>query len=272
MPDDLQPAAPAATLGTQVAETLIEPAGLAQLALAAAAGAETAPPFAPRIGDMACSERPRERLALAGAESLNNAELLAILLRTGCRGENAVRLGERLLIQQGGLAGLLRMSYADLRKVKGIGAAKAAQLKAATELGRRIAAASPAERPIINSPTDAASVVMYEMRALDQEVVKVLLLDTRNRLLGVVEVYRGSLNTSMIRVGELFREAIKQNAASIIVAHNHPSGDPSPSPDDVAITRLMVEAGRLLDIEVHDHLIIGQNRFVSLKERGLGFS
>jgi DNA repair protein RadC len=233
---------------------------------------ETDLTFTPRIGDMASEDRPRERLALTGAEALNNAELLAILLRTGLKGENAVRLGERLLAQHGGLVGLLKMSYADLCNVKGIGPAKAAQLKAAVELGRRIAAASPAEKPTINSPADAANVIMYEMRALDQEVVKVLLLDTRNRLIAVVEVYRGSLNTSMIRVGELFREAVKQSAASIIVAHNHPSGDPSPSPDDVAVTRMMVEAGRLLDIPVHDHIVIGQNRFVSLKERGLGFS
>jgi len=230
------------------------------------------PQFTPRIGDMASEDRPRERLAQAGPEALNNAELLAILLRTGLEGENVVRLGERLLAQHGGLVGLLKMSYNDLQEVKGIGPAKAAQLKAAVELGRRIAAASPGEKPTINSPADAANVVMYEMRALDQEVVKVLLLDTRNRLLNVADVYRGSLNTSMIRVGELFREAVKQNAASIIVAHNHPSGDPSPSPDDVAVTRMMVEAGRLLDIPVHDHIVIGHNRFVSLKERGLGFS
>jgi len=203
---------------------------------------ETDLTFTPRIGDMASEDRPRERLALTGAEALNNAELLAILLRTGLKGENAVRLGERLLAQHGGLVGLLKMSYADLCKVKGIGPAKAAQLKAAVELGRRIAAASPGEKPTINSPADAANVVMYEMRALDQEVVKVLLLDTRNRLLNVADVYRGSLNTSMIRVGELFREAVKQNAASIIVAHNHPSGDPSPSP--VIWRRNVKRAGR----------------------------
>lgn len=229
-------------------------------------------PTQPRINDMASEDRPRERLAQAGPEALSNAELLAILLRTGLEGENVVRLSERLLAQHGGLVGLLKISYADLKNVRGIGPAKAAQLKSAVELGRRIAAASPAERPTISSPAEAANILMYEMRALDQEVVKVLLLDTRNRLLATVEVYRGSLNTSMIRVGELFREAVRQNAASIIVAHNHPSGDPSPSPEDVAVTRLMVEAGRLLDIPVHDHLVIGQNRFVSLKERGLGFS
>ena len=226
----------------------------------------------PRIGDMANEDRPRERLAQVGANALSNAELLAILLRTGLEGENVIRLSERILAQNGGLVGLLKISYSDLCKVKGIGPAKAAQLKSAVELGRRIAAATPAEKPSINSPADAANLVMYEMRALDQEVVRVMLLDTRNRLMGIIEVYRGSLNTSMIRVGELFREAVKQNAASIIVVHNHPSGDPSPSPDDVAVTRLMVEAGRLLDIPVHDHLVIGQNRFVSLKERGLGFS
>jgi DNA repair protein RadC len=228
--------------------------------------------FVPRIGDMASEDRPRERLAQAGPEALSNAELMAILLRVGMQGENAVRLAERLLSHHGGLVGLLKLSYDDLCQVKGIGPAKAAQLKAAVELGRRMAAASPQEKPVINSPADAASIVMYEMRALDQEIVRVMLLDTRNRLMGMADVYKGSLNTSMIRVGELFREAVKQNAASIIVIHNHPSGDPSPSPDDVAVTRLMVEAGRLLDTPVHDHIIIGSQRFVSLKERGLGFS
>lgn len=228
--------------------------------------------FQPRINDLASEDRPRERLAQAGATVLSNPELLAILLRTGIPGENVVRMSERVLAAAGGLTGLLRISYSDLCKVHGIGPAKAAQLIAAIELGRRIAKDSPDIRPTISSPSDAANLVMYELRALDQEVVRVLLLDTRNRLINQVEVYRGSLNTSMIRVGELFREAIKQSAASIIVVHNHPSGDPSPSPDDVAVTRLMVEAGRLLDIPVHDHLVIGQNKFVSLKERGLGFS
>jgi DNA repair protein RadC len=228
--------------------------------------------FTPRIGDMASEDRPRERLALAGPEALNNAELLAILLRVGLQGENAVRLAERLLAQYGGLVGLLKISYQDLCAVKGIGQAKAAQLKAAIELGRRMAVALPQERPIINSPADAANLLMYEMRALPQEEVRVLLLDVRNRWMGTHRVYQGSLNTSMIRVSELFREAVKQNAAAIIVVHNHPSGDPSPSPDDVAMTRMMVEAGRLLDIPIHDHLIIGMGRFVSLKERGLGFT
>jgi DNA repair protein RadC len=232
---------------------------------------EDEPTFTPRISDMANEDRPRERLAQAGAEALNNAELLAIILRVGIEGENVIRLSEKLLAQNDGLIGLLKMSYADLCKVKGIGPAKAAQLKSAVELGRRLAAAAPNERPLITSPADAANLFMYEMRALDQEEVRVILLDVRNRLISTHTVYRGSLNTSMIRVGEIFREAIKQNAASVIVVHNHPSGDPSPSPDDVAATRMMCEAGKLLDVSVHDHLIIGQNRFISLKERGLGF-
>ncbi|MEK7808848.1 MAG: DNA repair protein RadC [Chloroflexota bacterium] len=233
---------------------------------------EDEPTFTPRISDMADEDKPRERLAHAGAEALNNAELLAIILRVGIAGENVIRLSEKLLAQNDGLIGLLKMSYADLCKVKGIGPAKAAQLKSAVELGRRLAAATPNERPLITSPADAANLFMYEMRALDQEEVRIALLDVRNRLIGTHTVYRGSLNTSMIRVGEIFREAIKQNAASVIVVHNHPSGDPSPSPDDVAVTRMMCEAGKLLDVSVHDHIIIGQNRFISLKERGLGFA
>ena len=229
--------------------------------------------YRPRIADLPRADRPRERLAQMGAGGLSNAELLAILLRVGVAGENAVRVAERLLAQLQGLPGIHRASYAELCGLKGIGPAKAAQLMAAIELGRRIAISSPDERPAINSPADAANLLMYQMAALDQEYLFVILLDTRNRVLGrPQEVYHGSLNTSMIRVGELFREAVKVNAAALIVAHNHPSGDPSPSPEDVAVTRAIVEAGKLLDVEVLDHLVIGQNRFVSLKERGLGFS
>ncbi len=226
-----------------------------------------------RIPDLAIDDRPRERLASVGAAALSHAELLAILLRVGTKGENAVRLAERLLAQWGGLPGLHRMSHADLCQVKGIGQAKAAQLMAAIELGRRIAVSSPDERPAISSPADAANLLMYQMSALEQEYLYVILLDTRNRVLGKpLEVYHGSLNTSLIRTGEIFREAVKANAAGLIVAHNHPSGDPSPSPEDVAVTRTLVEAGKLLDVEVLDHLVIGRQRFVSLKERGLGFS
>lgn len=225
-----------------------------------------------RIRDLPDDDRPRERLAAAGAAALNTAELLAILLRVGVAGENAVRLAERLLRELGGLSGLHRASLADLCRVRGIGAAKAAQLAAAIELGRRIAVSGPEERPVIKSPADAANLLMYQLAAKEQEYLFILLLDTRNRVIGQpVEVYHGSLNTSLVRVGEIFRHAIKANAAALIVAHNHPSGDPAPSPEDVAVTRAIVAAGKLLDIDVLDHLVIGQHRFVSLKERGLGF-
>ncbi len=224
-----------------------------------------------RIKDLEQGERPRERLAILGPEALSDSELLAILLRTGLRGMNAVQLARNLLLDSGGLTGLHRKSFGELCQMRGIGAAKAAQLKVAIELGRRLATARPEERPKIQSPEDAAAQVLYEMGALEEERLRVLLLNTRNELMRIVEVYRGSLNSSLIRVGELFREAIRENAAAIIVVHNHPSGDPTPSPEDVAVTRAIVEAGKTMDIEVLDHLVIGKNRFVSLKARGLGF-
>lgn len=235
--------------------------------------AEEFEPYAPRITDLPEDDRPRERLIQTGARSLRDAELLAILLRVGIKGENAVRLAERLLAQLGGLPGLHRATLADLSALKGIGEAKGAQLQAALELGRRIAISTPDARPAIASPADAANLLMYQLAALEQEYLYVLLLDTRNRLIGQpIEVYHGSLNTSLIRVGEVFREAVKVNAAGVIVAHNHPSGDPSPSPEDVAVTRALKEAGKLFDIELNDHLVFGGGaRFVSLKERGLGF-
>ncbi len=145
------------------------------------------------------------------------------------------------------------------------------QLKAALELGRRLMTVSPHERPQVRSPAEAAELIMTEMSLLEQEQLRTILLDTRNTVLGVPLVYQGSLNTAVVRVGELFRHAIRANAAAIIVAHNHPSGDPAPSPEDVRVTRAVVEAGKLLNIDVLDHLVIGHQRFVSMKERGLGF-
>lgn len=198
--------------------------------------------------------------------------MLAILLRVGIPGENAVQLGQRLLIDLDGLHGLHRASFNEVCRQHGVGAAKAAQIKAAIELGRRIAAQTPDEKPAVHSPGDAAELVRYEMSALDQEHLRVILLDTRNRVITIEKVYVGSLNASTVRVGELFRAAIQRNAASVIIVHNHPSGDPTPSPEDVGLTRSIVQSGKLLDIDVLDHLIIGHNRWVSLKERGLGFA
>ncbi len=228
-------------------------------------------PIPYRITDLDESERPRERLARLGPQALSNAELLAILLRTGVRGESAVQVGQRLLQAFGGISGIHRAAFEEVCEQHGMGTAKAAQIKAAIELGRRLTLESPEERPAIHSPADAAMLVQYEMSALEQEALRVILLDSRNRVLDVVEMYRGSLNSSQVRVGELFRPAIRRNSAALIVIHNHPSGDPAPSPDDVAITRAIVQAGKLLDIEVLDHLVIGRGRFVSMKERGLGF-
>jgi len=225
-----------------------------------------------RITDLHETERPRERLASLGPQALTNAELIAILLRVGVTGENAVQVGQRLLQQFGGLGGLHRAPIEELIDQHGIGEAKAAQIKAAIELGRRLTLESPEERPTINSPADAAALVQYEMSALEQEHLRVLLMDTRNHVLDISEIYRGSVNTSQVRVGEVFKAAIRRNATAIIIIHNHPSGDPTPSPDDVAVTRAFVQAGKLVDVDVLDHLIIGRGRFTSMKERGLGFA
>jgi DNA repair protein RadC len=224
-----------------------------------------------RISDLHEADRPRERLVALGPQALSNAELIAILLRAGVPGENAVEVGQRLLNKFGGLSGVHRAPFDELLDQHGVGEAKAAQIKAAIELGRRLMVESPDEKPSIGNPKDAADLVRYEMSALEQEHLRVILLDRRNRVLETVEVYKGSVNSSQVRVGELFREAIRKNASAIIVVHNHPSGDPTPSPDDVAITRAMVQSGKLLDVEVLDHLVIGQGKWVSLKERGLGF-
>lgn len=227
--------------------------------------------YNPKIADLPQADRPRERLLRYGAAALSNSELLAIILRVGGAGQNAIRLSETVLARFEGLAGLARAGVGDLTQVKGIGEAKVAQIKSALELGRRLLISAPDERLQIRSPADVANLLMLEMGLLEQEHLRVILLDTRNRVLAVTTVYKGSLNSSMIRVGELFREAIRRNSAAVIIAHNHPSGDPTPSPEDVAVTKQVVQAGKLLDIDVLDHLVIGQGRFVSLKERGLGF-
>ncbi len=224
-----------------------------------------------RITDIEASDRPRERLAQAGSGALSEAELLAILLRVGMAGENAVAMGQRLLIHFGGLRGLHRASFHEVASQKGVGLAKAAQIKAAIELGQRLMTLTPDERPIIHSPADAAALVMYEMSGLDQEHVWVINLDTRNRVINIERLYAGSVNASSVRIGEVFRGAVQRNAASIILVHNHPSGDPTPSPEDAALTRGLVQAGKLLDIEVLDHLVIGYGKHVSLKDKGLGF-
>ncbi len=225
-----------------------------------------------RIRELPDTERPRERLRDQGAAALSDAELLAILLRVGVEGLNAVQLAQKLLLEHHGWAGLQRASFEEIAAHHGMGEAKAAQLKAALEIGRRLLLTSQESRPQIRSPTDAAQLMLVEMSHLDQEHLRVLCLDTKNRVQKVHTVYVGSLNSSIVRVGEVFKEALRINSAALIVVHNHPSGDPTPSPEDVLVTRQIVEAGKLLDVEVLDHLVIGQGRFVSMRERNLGFS
>lgn len=223
------------------------------------------------VKEMPAEERPRERLAHAGPQALSTTELLAIILRTGVGGENVLNMSTRILAQYGGLAGLARADFAQLEAVKGLGPAKTAQLLAAFELGRRLTLEAPEERLQIRSPADAAHFLTPLIGHKEQENFVVLYLDTRNRVTDREILYKGSLNTSLVRVAEVFRGAIRRNSAGIIVAHNHPSGDPNPSPEDVALTRRLVKAGKLLEVDLLDHVVIGQNRYVSLRERALGF-
>lgn len=219
------------------------------------------------VREMPASEQPVNRLQHYGPTALSSAELVAAVLQT----PDALSLAHELLARFNGLLGLARASIHELCSLAGIGPAKASQLKAALELGRRLLVASPNDRPQIKSPADAANLLMTEMMNLNHEHFRVICLDSKNYIIETPTLYVGSLNTSVIRVGEVFETAIKCHAAAIICVHNHPSGDPTPSPEDVSVTKLIVQAGELLSVDVLDHLIIGLNRYVSLKERGLGF-
>ena len=227
--------------------------------------------YHPLIKELPVTERPRERLKQYGAAALSNSELLAIILRTGAASESVLNLSARLLTKFRGLAGLARAGFGELCQERGLGEAKAAQVKAALELGRRLMSTQSEERPVVKSPADIATLLQGEMSFLEQEEMRVVLLNTKNQVLSVPRVYKGSINTSLVRVSELFKEAVRENCAALVVVHNHPSGDPTPSPEDVKVTEQIVKAGKLLDIEVLDHIIIGQQRYISLKERGLGF-
>lgn len=213
-------------------------------------------------------EAIRDKFVRWGPGVVHDSELLGLILGTGHSPE-PFKLSRHLL--NDGLFGIALLPITDILQKTDIGVAKACQIRAVFELATRLSHEAARERPAIKSPAEAAALLMPEMSLLEQEHLRVILLDTRNRVMGIDEVYHGSLNTSMIRVGELFRSAIRRNAAAIIMAHNHPSGDPSPSPEDVSVTKAAVEAGKLLDIDTLDSLIIGANRFTSLKERGLGF-
>jgi len=218
-----------------------------------------------RIKDIEESQRPRERLEKQGASVLTDAELLAILLRVGIKGSSAVQMGQHLLYHFKGLAGLQRASFLELCHVEGVGPAKAAQVKAAIELGSRLAKSKPEEKVVITSPQDVADQVQYKMARLEQEELWVLLLDSRNHHLETEQLYRGSLNSSSVRPAEIFKAGIRQNAAALIIVHNHPSGDPSPSPEDIQLTRMLIEVGQTLELPLLDHIIVGEQGIASIK-------
>ncbi|MCI0395602.1 MAG: DNA repair protein RadC [Chloroflexi bacterium] len=220
-----------------------------------------------RVCDLPAEERPLYRLSRHGTTGLSSAELLALLFGSN----DGLHIAEELLAHYGSLHQLARASESQLTRTYGVGPAQAARLVATLELSRRLQEPPADERPQVTNPAAAARLLMPRMGYLEQEELWVVLLDTRNRVMKIAEIYRGSLNTSVVRIGELFRPAIDKAASAIIVAHNHPSSDPSPSPEDIQVTRQIVQAGKLLDIELLDHVIVTAYSYVSLKERGLGF-
>ena len=222
------------------------------------------------IHDLPSQDRPRERLFTHGASALSEIELLAILIGTGTKSENALMLAQRLLKTSGGLYALARTSPDEIAQVHGIGRAKAAKIIAALELGFRLTTSALAERPKILNAKDVVQ-LMRDMGALTQEHVRVMLLDSSQRLISTKTLYIGTVNTAVIRVAEVLREAVIRNSPSFILIHNHPSGDRNPSPEDINLTRALVSASKLMDIQLTDHIIIAGSDWVSLREMGLGF-
>src|SRR6266700_4656797 len=218
------------------------------------------------VRELPSNERPRERLQHFGPQALSLAELLAITLRTGTRGDNALELANKLLSKYGGLPGLVRADFRELCAERGMGVAKSAQVKAALEVGRRLASVQVDTKYRISTPADAANLVMLDLAYLDTEQMRILLLDGKGQLVEKSNLYQGTANSTALRAAEVFRPAIIRNCPGLILCHNHPSGDPTPSPEDIEATEQLVEAGRILDIELVDHIIIGHQRFVSLKE------
>jgi len=225
--------------------------------------------YSPTIKETPADERPRERLSAYGVQALTTAELLAILIRTGSRERNAVSLGEFLLAEFGSIKGVATASVEQLAKVKGLGAVKAGQIKAAIEFGNRLSLFTEDAKPSIGGPRDVANLLMPDLRYQKKEILKSLLLDTKNRVLAIRTVSIGDLSSSIVHPREVFKDAVVISAAALIVAHNHPSGDPAPSAEDVAVTKRLIGAGEIMGIDLLDHIVIGDGVFVSLKERGV---
>lgn len=225
------------------------------------------PLYRAMVRDMPVDERPRERLEKYGSESLKTHELLAIILRVGSAGENVLDLSEKLLQKYHGLSGLMGANFHELCNEHGLGIAKTAQLKAALELGKRLMIEQPDKKYQVRSADDAAWLFKPDMTHLDHEEMHILILDTKNQVVEKIKSYKGTVNSSVLRVAEIFRPAIIRNCPTVIVSHNHPSGDPTPSPEDIEVTQQLLAASKVLDIELLDHLVIGNPRYISLKER-----
>jgi len=223
------------------------------------------------VRDLPAAERPRERLALRGPGGLSAAELIAIVLGTGGAGRSAMDVAHDALARHASIGALARASDAELASIPGVGVAKAARLAAAFELGRRSVVDWPAGRWTIRSPRDVADRLAVEMGRLEREELRVLSLNAKNVVQRVSTCYTGNVSASLVRVGELFRDAVRLDASGLILVHNHPSGDPTPSPDDLHLTAEAIAAGRLLDIEVLDHVVVGHDAWVSLRDRGVSF-
>jgi len=223
------------------------------------------------IRDLPAAERPRERLASRGPGGLSAAELIAVVVGTGGGGRSAVDVAEDALARHASVGALARASDAELASIPGLGLAKAARLAAAFELGRRSVSDWPTGRWTIRSPRDVADRLMVEMGRLEREELRVLSLNAKNVVQRASTAYVGNVSASLVRVGELFRDAVRLDASGIVLVHNHPSGDPTPSPDDLHLTAEAIAAGRLLDIDVLDHVVIGHDAWVSLRDRGVSF-
>lgn len=224
------------------------------------------------IKEMEASERPRERLERHGAGVLSSAELIAIILNTGTAGESVLPMSQRILAENGGLSGLMKLEHADLAQIKGIGPAKAAKLKAALEMGRRLTTIIDDDKPRITAPEDVVRLYGVEMSSLEREELRVVLLNTKHHVISSFTVASGTVNSANVRMAEVFTPAVKRMAPYVMLVHNHPTGDPTPSSADVRFTEDAVRAGALLDISVLDHIVIGQGRHASLKRLGLGFN
>lgn len=231
---------------------------------------DAAPPPYTLIRDLPPTSRPRERLRDFGPTALSEAELLAILLRVGSTRESALSQAERLLARFGSLRGFAQASFAEMCNEKGLGEAKTAQIKAAIELGVRVARSTTDERIIVHGADDIANMLAPEMSLLDQEQVRIVLLDTRSRVIESRIAYVGSVHTTPVRIAELLGHAIRARATSFVLVHNHPSGDPRPSAADIQMTAQVREAAKLMDIELHDHVVIGGGRYASMCALGLG--